>query len=99
MDNFEKIKQEMAAARKSAEKKSKTAKVEPKIKAIIDEDTIENELTITIKPSIKKNNQKKAVNYYLSVDLIEEIENKAQKYNKKNSVFLEELLKQVIYNI
>lgn len=98
LDNFDKIKEEMAQARKSAEQKS-NKKDSVKQEAITLEQAASDEISITITPAINKKKRKKAVNYYLSVDLIDEIERKAQKYNKRNSVFLEELLRQVVFDI
>jgi len=54
-----------------------------------------NELVIKI-PVLKPKPKKKAVNYYLSLDIIEKIKDTATEVGMKDSNFLEELIRQVL---
>lgn len=96
----------MAAAREKAEKQKPKTKPDKVATPEPVEEHIEKpvkssvgEIKLTVKPSIDAKPKKKAVNYYLPLSLIEEVECKAKKYNKKGSQLLEELLTQIIYDI
>lgn len=90
LSNFDTIKKEIEEARKKAEDGS------------VDTQSICNNdegITIIIKPKIKNKIKKKAVNYYLSVELINKIKCNAEKVNMKDSEFIEKLLNQVFNQI
>lgn len=92
----------MAEARDKAENKEETTNEVVSSDSSSDNPSSKSStkgIQITIKPVIESKPKKKSVNYYLPVDLIEEVEKKAKKYNKKGSVLLEELLNQIIYDI
>lgn len=59
---------------------------------------MKREINITI-PIIQKKKKKKAVNYYLSIETINQLKKKAKEYNMKDSVLLEEILEDVLKNI
>lgn len=90
----------MEEARKKAEQGSEKPieKYVEKSVENVDNDVVEA-VQLTIKPAVTKKPRKKAVNYYLTTDLIEEIEKKAKKFNKKGSHLVEELLSQIIYDL
>ena len=102
-NNFDNIKKEMEEARQKAEDKKKaeefTVNELTDDSIDIEDDSDVREVQLTIKPAITKKPRKRAVNYYLSVPLIQEIERKAKKFNKKGSHLVEELLSQILYNI
>lgn len=91
MSNFDEIKKEMEESRNKAESKTKPETLNIEYNS--------GEISIRFKPSIKKKKKKKAVNYYLSVDLINQIKTRANEFNMKDSVFLEELLQDVLKNM
>lgn len=99
MSNFDEIKKEMEESRNKAESnKSQIGEEVEELKVIekgIVEQNTSTEFKITVKPP-KKKKLKKPVNYYFSIDMINLIKEKAGKYNMKDSVFLEEILEQVL---
>lgn len=72
--------------------------IEKHIKESIEESLKKsNEETIIFKkPALKKKILKKAVNYYISEDVIEAIKREASSLQMKDSNFLEELIRQVL---
>lgn len=60
------------------------------------EEYVEQPNEMVIKFAVKKKVKKKAVNYYISLDVIDKVKETAEEMGMKDSNFLEELLRQVL---
>lgn len=97
--NFDQIKKQMEEQKKRAEEAKNNS---PNTQTPRTEDKAHTgeiqAFTINIIPPIERV-EKKTVNYYLSKNLIKRIKKCAKKFNKKDSVLIEELLDQVLSNM
>jgi len=94
--NFDHIKLQMMEQKKKAEQVSSVPKTENRNHKQTQKEV--ETFTINITPPVDKI-EKKAVNYYLSKSLIKRIKKGAKQYNKRDSIFLEEVMDQVLQSM
>ncbi|MGF7058647.1 hypothetical protein [Brassicibacter mesophilus] len=94
--NFDHIKKQMIEQKKRAEETKPT--LEKEAQDTKDNQQPEEVFTISITPPSEKV-EKKAVNFYLSKSLIKRIKRGAKQYNKRDSIFLEEVMDQVLQSM